>query len=216
MNQHDGERQFENARKIDAAVKAAYGELPDFPIDPDLLARIVDVPSDNVMEIGSAKPAFAAKWIFSPAATCGSIAASLVVGALLGYGLPHQADQALIATVNGQMVARGVLAEQLTSQISSEQSDGPVDIGLSFPSTGGFCRTFTSDGQFSGVGCREGKAWRIEMMVAQTGISGANEYRLASSDTPPAVLAFVDELIEGDVLDTAAEVKARGSGWIDD
>lgn len=215
MDKNSEQQKIEDIRKIETAVIAAYGEAPDLPIDERLMARLVDhAQSDNVIEIARAKKAYANKWIAFPAAAWGSIAASLIVGALIGYGYQPKAPAAMIASIDGRLLAQGILAEQLTSQIASEQSNSPVDIGLSFRSANRVCRTFTSEPQYSGVSCRIGKVWQVEMVMAQTEKHAANEYSLASSETPPAVMAFVDRLIVGDVLDPAAEVSARKSGWV--
>ena len=215
MDKNKEEQRMEDVRTIESAVVAAYGAAPDLLIDKNLMARLVgDAQSDNVVAMVHGKQITSKKWFAFPAAAWGSIAASLVVGALLGYGLQPKVPEAMIASKDGRLLAQGILAEQLTSQIASEQSNGGVDIGLSFKSANRVCRTFASEAQYSGVSCRAGKLWQVEMVMAQTEKHAANEYRLASSETPPAVMAFVDGIIVGDVLDPAAEVSARKSGWV--
>lgn len=215
MDKNNKELRIENIKKMESAVVAAYGAAPDLPIDKNLMARLVgDAQSDNVVAMVHGKQASSKKWIAFPATAWGSIAASLVAGVLLGYGLKPKAPAAMITSNDGRLLAQGILAEQLTSQIASEQSNSSVDIGFSFRSANAVCRTFTSEAQFSGVSCRAGKVWQVEMVMAQTEKHAANEYRLASSETPPAVMAFVDSLIVGDLLNQAAEASARKSGWI--
>ena len=148
-------------------------------------------------------------------ADLGGIAASVLLGTLLGYQfLPPAAGPA----VDGSLLAQGSLAQALDQQLSG-QSSGAVTPGLSFvASGGGYCRSFTTQGggtSSAGLACRDGDHWRLQQMQAlpTEPASAAPEYRQAATALPPALLQSIDELRQGDILDAAAEAQARAGGW---
>lgn len=148
----------------------------------------------------------------------GAIAASLVVGALLGpllMGPP--AGLGPVDTRAGRMLASGVLAHALSEQLASAQAPGaPVEIGVSFrDQSGAYCRTFTLRGgsPLAGLACHEQGAWRVEALARSAPAPGGSGYRPAGSALPRAVAGTLDELIAGEPLDAAAEAAARARGW---
>lgn len=136
----------------------------------------------------------------------GAMAASLAGGLIIGLGVMNT-NGAMIAQSDGGLVARGALAQALDTQLASDEA-GAVRIGLSFrDQQGSYCRTFDAKGT-AGLACNDGDSWTVAMTAA-SGASG--EIRQASA--PAAILAAVDEMIEGDVLDAEAEARARDAGW---
>lgn len=138
----------------------------------------------------------------------GGMAASLLLGGLLGYhGLPGGAGSA----VDAGLQAHGTLAQALDRQLAGDTLAG-VTPGLSFVARGGqYCRSFVA-GAEAGLACREGEHWRLrqlEAMPAQTGAS----FRTAATALPAALLERIDAMREGDALDAAAERRARAQGW---
>lgn len=139
-----------------------------------------------------------------------AVAASLVAGVLLGrLALPQQ--QGPMSADGGAMAARGELAQALDERLAGEA--GPIRVGLSFQARDGrYCRTFQSaPDRLAGLACRDGARWRVRTVSSWA--PAATDYRTASSETPPEILAAVDALIAGDVLDPAAERAARQRGW---
>lgn len=143
-----------------------------------------------------------------------ALAASLVVGVLAGsVWMTAGDDGGLVATDgSGRLVARGELAGALSQQLAADTQTGKrVRIGVSFAARGGgYCRSFTA-GASAGLACRDGDAWRIPVLQDAPADSGA--YRQAASTAPAAVLAVIDERIEGMTLDAAGERAARDRGW---
>ena len=73
-----------------------------------------------------------------------AIAASLIIGVLIGQRILNSARENVLASREGQLVASGLLDEALTRQLASNQPDtAPVHIGLTYrDDSGAFCRTF--------------------------------------------------------------------------
>lgn len=142
----------------------------------------------------------------------GAIAATLVVGIIAGQ-MADLGPTPQITARDGALVAQGRLATALDEQLASRPADGPVRVGLSFrDKRGSYCRTFTEADGLSGIACREGDSWGVRMAVA-SGAARSGAYRMASSETPPAILAAVGEMIAGDTLDATQEKTARDAGW---
>ncbi|KFG91278.1 Anti-sigma factor [Sphingobium herbicidovorans NBRC 16415] len=138
----------------------------------------------------------------------GAIAASLILG--LGIGRMSGGLSGPVAVTNDGMVAKGLLASALDTQLASAQEGAPIRIGLSFRREGGgWCRSFEGR-SISGVACREGQGWQVRQLIS--GQRSAADYRQASSDDS-RILATVDALMEGAPADAVQEKAARAKGW---
>lgn len=136
-----------------------------------------------------------------------AVAASLVLGLMLGRGLAPAGGP--VGIEDGQMVARGPLAAALDTQLASA-SEKDMRIGLSFRARNGqWCRSFEG-AALSGVACRAGDHWRLEQ--ALPGARQEAAYRQAAS-ADPRIAATVEALIAGAPVDAASEKAARDSGW---
>ncbi|HKU65535.1 MAG TPA: hypothetical protein VJQ06_10800 [Rhizomicrobium sp.] len=138
-----------------------------------------------------------------PAAT--ALLAGLIIGTTTSGG-----DLVLS---QGQMLARGNLAQALDTKLASSgySGEGPR-IGISFRERGGKdCRTFASAGQ-AGLACHQNGDWVIGTLVAQSPESGGT-YRMAGSEMPDAVRRAVEATIQGAPFDAIAEAQARADGW---
>ena len=159
----------------------------------------------------------------------GALAASLVVGVLIGKMArpPFAAaggKSAAVATVDGRLAAGGALARALSQQLASAPRQGQaVSIGITFRAADGqFCRSFTlRDGPpqsapLAGLACRApagGDRWLIPVLVETPPDAAAPAgYRMAAS-AAPAVLQAIDERIAGQPLDAAAERQALQRDW---
>jgi hypothetical protein len=120
--------------------------------------------------------------------------------------------------VAGGLVARGPLAEALNTQLAATQdSKAPVRLNLSYRNRAGtYCRVFSaySASGLSGVACRRGNDWQLQVLAASPADDGAaTAYRQAGSNISGAVLALVQSQMSGDPLDSEAEARAAQSGW---
>ena len=148
----------------------------------------------------------------------GALAASLLLGALLGPWLVRAPGRAALITDDGAVLAAGTLARALSEQLASNQpADAAVQIGVSFRSHGGdYCRTFVlrEKSVLAGLACREHGAWRLETLAASESAAAAGgEYHAAATALPPAVAGTLEALIVGEPLDANAEAAARERGW---
>jgi hypothetical protein len=163
----------------------------------------------------SALPPASARWSWPQ---WGALAASLVLGVLLGPWLVRAPGRAPLVTHDGTVLAAGALARALSEQLASDQSaSAPVQIGVSFRSHGGdYCRSFVlrEKNALAGLACHDHGAWRLEALAAsESAPAAAGEYRTAAAALPPAVAGTVDALIAGEPLDAKAEAAARDRGW---
>jgi hypothetical protein len=204
-------------RALRARLRVALDPVLDEPLPERLLESVrgAAAPRPAAKVIPLKRPA-APRWSWPQ---LGALAASLVLGALLGPLLLHPpAGGSAVLTRDGQMLAGGTLARALTEQLASNQPPGaPVEIGVSFRARdGGYCRSFVLREQkaLAGIACRERDAWRLEVLAqAPTSASAAGGYRPAGTALPPSVARTLDELRAGEALDASAEAAARARGW---
>lgn len=145
-----------------------------------------------------------------------AIAASLVIGVLAGHIGQSDTSQSQMAMDDGGVVARGALARVLSTQLASTQtSDAPVRIGISFRSKSGeYCRTFSLPNGIAGLGCRMGPEWRLQILArSPTAASSAGAYRMAAGDAPAAVTREVEARITGNSFDAREEEAALRLDW---
>jgi hypothetical protein len=145
----------------------------------------------------------------------GAIAASLIVGLLVGNLVLRSGEDTLIAQGGAGLVARGDLSRALTERLSGDAAAGPVAVGLSYRTRNGeLCRAFSlaREAPVAGIACRAGDLWRIEAL-AQGEPATDSEYRLAGSALPPLIVQAVESEIDGEPLDAGAEASARSRGW---
>jgi hypothetical protein len=147
-----------------------------------------------------------------------ALAASVLVGVVAGALALYGSNQPRLELVAGAMVARGPLAEALNTQLAATQdSKAPVRLNLSYRNrAGAYCRVFStrSESGLSGVACRRGSDWQLQVLAASPGERGAaSAYRQAGSNISGAVLALVQSQMSGDPLDSEAEARAAQSGW---
>lgn len=191
--QRDVARQRELRRRLSAAFDPVLEE--PVPLDLSLAAQAANAPGR-----GWRAPHWAA------------MAACLALGVVVGRAMLPQRGP--FTEQDGVLVVRGELAEALDQQLAADA--GPVRVGLSFRTAEGrYCRTFQSaPDRLAGLACREPQGWTARTLAAWSPPPAPEGgYRTAGSETPPAVLAAVDELIAGEPLDAAAERAAREQRW---
>jgi hypothetical protein len=148
----------------------------------------------------------------------GTLAASVVAGVGVGFLIWGRAGAPFVRGAGGEVLARGQLAQALSSQLAADQpSRSGVLIGLSFlAKSGDYCRTFSLAAAVpqSGLACRHGKGWQVQALIRGSGATGSSsEYRTAGSTMPAAILALVEGQIAGEPLDQAGERAARRRDW---
>ncbi|KPF78410.1 hypothetical protein IP78_11190 [Brevundimonas sp. AAP58] len=137
--------------------------------------------------------------------------AAFVGGLLLG---PLASRDAGLTLRPDRTVADAGLQRVLDRRLASEGADEQgLSVGLTFQDLEGrWCRTFQSERDgWVGLACRTDGAWTVTALAALEASDG--EVRMASSETPAAVLAAVDESIAGETADALAETRARDAGW---
>ena len=204
-------------RALRTRLRAAFDPVLDEPLPKRLIESVHGAPAQRpAAKVIPLRRAAARRWSWPQ---LGALAASLILGALLGPLLLHlPAGGGAIVTRDGQMLASGVLARALTEQLASSQPPAaPVQIGVSFRARdGAYCRSFLLREQraLAGVACREHDAWRLEVLAqAQAEPSAAAGFKPAGSALPPSVARTLDELRAGEPLDAGAEAAARGRDW---
>ncbi|HWX81210.1 MAG TPA: hypothetical protein VNZ02_14005 [Steroidobacteraceae bacterium] len=213
-------------RALRQRIQAAYSSELSEPVPERLLSAArgkVDPSGTNVVNLQDAREAMVRnaararprKTWWQPV---GSIAASLMIGLGLGYGVWHQSSAPLTRNGGGALVASGPLAEALSQQLSADRSPAAaVQIGISFLArSGDYCRTFVLAGAVSpaGLACHHGQEWQIQTLTQSAGTGNATApYRTATSEMPPAILKAVEEQNAGEPLDPAAESAARSKDW---
>lgn len=144
----------------------------------------------------------------------GGLAASVLAGVLIGRLWPAAGPPGDVAALgDGRLVARGAVAQALSTQRAAAPSQGaPVAVQLSFVDRSGvYCRTF-STATLAGLACRSGAEWQLHLLAgAEPAAAGA--LRQAASALPPAVLGAVDQRMADRPLDAAAEQEALRRGW---
>lgn len=190
-------------------IVAAYGSPPDEVVDRPLLDRLGSNEGNVLPFTGIRKLKFARAVSWSVGT--GALAASLVIGVMVGQSMLAPANGVILGS-GGKFFASGELSEQLSSQLTGEH--GPVQIGVSFRTENGVCRTFHIQQGASGLGCREGERWIVPIMVANnSNPNGPTEYSLAGSDIAPFVMAEVDRRIKGEPLSAEQERQLRNINW---
>ncbi len=204
-------------------LRATFDGVLDEAVPDRLIATARDAPAGSpdskVSDLSRARTErdarFVPRWSWPQ---WGAMAASLILGMLLGQALWRAPASGPIVARDGRLIAQEALDEALSSQLASKQPlDAQIGMGLSFRSKSGeYCRTFmVREGRgLAGIACREGDVWAVQV-IAPDDSPGSPDggYRMAGAELPVLVLQAVEERIEGDPLDANAEAAARESGW---
>jgi hypothetical protein len=211
-------------RAMREAMKGAFSAVLEEPVPERLIAAargrtapalaaghtVVDLAGARAARNRKAAGGSAQRW--QPFA----LAASLLVGLGAGY-LTWHGSGTLIEANSGGLVAGAALADALSTQLSDDRSANAVAVtGLSYRNkAGGYCRTFSLSGTdaASGLACRDGTRWKIKALAQSARGQSDTNFRMAGSALSPAIRAAVEESIDGEPLDRAAEIAARQAGW---
>lgn len=206
-------------RQLRADLGAAFGPVLDEPLPERLLDAAAASPASKHATVTDLNTARSAKQsAVSPRARWswrewGAIAASIIIGILVGRTALQPARSDLFATSAAGIVARGELSRELTDQIGGAKQLGNVLIGLTFRDREGqYCRTFVTTSA-AGFACREDNTWKVRALNEHAPGPRSGEYRMAGTGLPPAVLTAVEETMTGDALDREQEQAARARDW---
>lgn len=199
-------------RTMRRALEDAYGPLTQEPVPDHLVALIrrasiaeTHAPAPRAVWSPKVRPV---QWF--------ALAASLVVGVLVGFSLGDReapSPSSIVADAGG-LVAGGALASALTERIAADPAADGVAMGLSFrDGASAYCRAFIAD-QLAGFACREGETWRVRM-TAEAPSAPSGDFRQAATALPEPVLRAIEDAIVGDPLDAEAERVARDNRWRD-
>ena len=218
---------IDQQRALVGKLQAAYAPIAAEPIPSRLLDAVRNgdsaQPADNVISLKAARASkngtkSASRWSWQ---MLGGMAASLVIGVIVGRsGMPGK-EAAMVSAQNGQLLARGTLAAALSTQSGGDAvAGGPVKIGLSYAAkSGAYCRAFMlKEGPSAGIACQDNGDWRIQLLTREQAGNPAGSqvgatYRMAGSAMPDSVLRLVDAEITGEALDAAGERAAIQRGW---
>lgn len=183
---------------------------------PERLLRAAQAPAAavKVASLAQAREARATRsaW-FSDWKAWGGIAASVLAGVLIGRQMSGDGADSPLAMQSGQLVARGVIGQALSTQLASAPNAGAgVQVQLSFvDKSGAYCRTFTTAG-LAGLACHGGQGWAVQSLAQVEPGAGAG-LRQAATALPPSILGEVDSRIQGVALDAEGERAALQRGW---
>ena len=192
----DLRRHVEAHRALSDSVASAYAGVLNEPV-PERLTQAAQRRGRPTL------PAWAA------------VAAALTVAVLAGLGAWSMGQDGLTGGADGRQ-ARGALKAELESGLASAPSGGVAQVGLTYRTSDGYCRTFAvrDDAPWSGVACRKGKDWVIRTRVkSPAGDAPAPAYRQATSTLPSEILTTIEATMVGEPLDATQEAAARASGW---
>ena len=143
----------------------------------------------------------------------GAMAASLLLGVVLGVAMLGTRSKAPFAMVEGRLLARGELDDALTGQLSGP-AGGRVEIYMSVATREGeTCRSFALTEGPAGLACRRGDAWVVDVLAGASPASGGREFRQAGTALPETVRLAIEARAAGDPLSAQQEAQLRDSGW---
>ncbi len=200
-------RLAEQHRGFGDRLREAFATVAAAPV-PETLTNAIEPPPAKIIDFGSRR-AGRATWL--PLPQWAAIAATLVVGVLIGTTLVGERGGSPVEIRSGTMYAAAGLDRALDKQLASAGDVAGYRIGVTFrDSAGAVCRSFTEQ-RSSGLACRDGQEWRVRGLFAAPEQSGG-DYRMAAG-ADPNLAALIDSSIAGDAFDAAQEKSALSRGW---
>ena len=198
----------------------AFDTVLDEPV-PDRLARLLTTPpvatpphpAAAIVNLAEVRARRARLRGMPSWAQWGGMAASVVLGVLLGTHIGDQKTDSDIGLSQGHLLASGAIAKALTTQLASEPQPGAsVAVQLSFvDQRNGYCRTF-STAALAGLACQYNGQWVVQQ-VAAVNDQASGTVRQAATTLPRSVLDAVDQRMADTAMDAKAERLARDRGW---
>jgi anti-sigma factor RsiW len=182
-------RQIERHRNVRRQLSDAFGGVLEEPVPDRLIeaAKSAPAPSSiaDLSAAASAKRAAARRRWSLP--EWSAIAASVLLGVIVGRTVLQSPESELVATNDARLVAAGPLADALSNQVGGAPlSDSRVAIAATFRSkAGAYCRAFTTSAAeaFAGVACREADQWRVHTLTRSAPRTAGDAYRMAGGES---------------------------------
>jgi anti-sigma-K factor RskA len=204
-------RRIAEQQRLRNSLRSAFDGVLDETVPEHLIATARTAPVSDLARARVARAEKAERRWSTP--VWGAIAASVVLGVLIGAALLRDRGSSPFAERQGHLVAQGDLAEVLSKQLAIERPARDVRIGLTFRDRdGAYCRSFRTPG-LGGLACREGDDWAVRILERTEAGLPEGDHEMAGSALPPSVLKAVEDRIAGQPLDAAAEAEARRNGW---
>jgi hypothetical protein len=202
-------RRAEEHRALAGRLRTAFDPIAAAPM-PSRLTQSIRPGTANVIEFASWRDRLARPFS-GPIPQWAAIAATLVLGIVLGTTLDTDRTASPIEVRGGAVYAAGAVDDALNRQLANVENTADVRIGLTFRDrAGAICRTF-QDSASAGLACRADGHWRLRGLFAAP--EGATaEYRMAAG-ADPRLLEMVDSSIAGEPFDETQEKAARDIGW---
>jgi hypothetical protein len=205
-------------RELRLQLHSAFDAVLDEPVPQRLRDAVGDgAPQAQVIALDSARRArMPARPAWSPR-EWGAMAATLVLGTVLGAMLFRTPGALPLETVQGQLLARGELDAALSTQPGGAvPAAGTTGIGLSLRAAdGSWCRTFSLRSGSAGLACRRQDRWAVQLLedrgAGQADATGG--FRQAESSLSPALLGAIDALGGSDALTPEQEQEQLRRGW---
>ena len=199
----------EQHRALGAQLRGAFDSVAAAPI-PERLRAAIRKPDADVVDFAAAREARAARTIRTSLPQWAAMAATLVVGLLVGTMVPERGT-APVEMQGGKIYAAAALDRALDTELASAPTNADVRIGVTFRDQAGtVCRSFTQS-QSSGLACRDGDGWQVRgLFVAPEGQTG--DYRMAAG-VDPNLAALIDSTMAGEALDADEEKAAQKRNW---
>jgi hypothetical protein len=223
-------RRVATQRGLRARLNASYNAVLDEAVPQRLLDVLNARPaaSTNVTDIATAraerdahtadtgaKPprARTAPWSWRQGS---AIAASLVLGVLLGPVVLNQSQSLPLLAERGRVVATGALDAALLWQIAAKPNPhAEVQVGLTFRNKDGrYCRIFSLSQGPTGFACRDTRNWVVEVL-ARGPSRATNEaaLRQAATNIPAVVRQAIEASIDGEPFDAEGEWDGMKKRW---
>lgn len=200
--------QVNQHKQLRALLTDRFQSIADAPVPEKFLDMLEPA---NMIDLAAARaarnaPSVTQRWRHW--GTGGAIAASLVLGLMIGQGI----NQGPVVIRDGALIASGPLAQTLDTQLVAAQPiDAPVRILVSFQDQSGYlCRSF-SGRAISGIACQNGNRWVLRQTRGGASTQ-STQFRQAGS-VDAALLAEAQAMMDGDPLDADAELTAKKNGW---
>ncbi len=207
-------------RRLQVRVRDAFADALDEPVPAHLQAMLADVPpfaghaapsteTPNVLALPARTPRRQA----APAWLGYALAATIAVVAVGGA---WQKTQSPVRLSDGDLIAGGVLADELDRGLASApNAASAVTIGLTFRTHDGrICRSFIyrEDAALSGLACRRDGVWRLSALGDAPAVDGG-KWSQASAAMTPELQAAIDVALAGEAFDAETERAARDDEW---
>lgn len=199
-------------RALRAQLEARFAPVIEEPIPERLLATIAAPPA-GVVDLNQVRAQRDARATRRPAwQEWGAIAATLVLGVLVGTAFFDRGNGQSYTVSDGQMLARGELQRALSEDISGAADAGKVAIGLSAHTNAGeICRSFALESGPAGLACRRGSNWVIDVLAGTDASVG--DYRQAATSLPESLRLALESRMAGEPLTPEEEAAARAKDW---